>query len=560
MRLPIGISDFRELILEEYVFADKTPLIKEVMDDGAKVILITRPRRFGKTLNLSMLRYFFQIKTQPAEKNLFADLLISKNQEFCAKHQNKYPVLFLSFKDIKKASFAQAYSQVATLISNLYKEHRYFLEGDCLFEDEKELFLAIIKEKATQAQIENSLVTLAKYMFKKFKQEPIILFDEYDTPIHEAYLSGYYEDMIGLMRGILGEALKDNSHLRKAVITGITRISQESLLSGLNNIEVYSLLREQYGQYFGFLEPEVVNLIAHMEQKPDLAKIKDWYNGYEIGKYILYNPWSILHCLKNNGKIAPYWLNTSSNALLHKLLSKSGTAVKQQLELLLQEQIIEQPLSENLIFRDIESKPEALWSLLLYAGYLKVIKSELGDFQLIAQLAIPNKEVRFVYSQIVSEWFSDALGLKSYEYFTRSLINGDMERFKLYLATYIMQSGSYFDFNCHTPEQIFHIFILGLVVGLRDKYIISSNKESGLGRFDVMFMPKDKNNAGIILEFKTSPTPQTLKDKADNALEQIKKRHYLQELKQHRLQKVLAIGLAFCGKEMDLVHENILLA
>jgi hypothetical protein len=296
-----------------------------------------------------------------------------------------------------------------------------------------------------------------------------------------------------------------------------------------------------------------------MEQKLDLAKIKDWYNGYQIGKYVLYNPWSILHCLKNNGKIAPYWLNTASNGSLHKLLSESGIEVKQQLELLLQGQIIEQPLSENLVFKDIESKPEALWSLLLYAGYLKVIKSELGDFQLMAQLAIPNKEVRFVYLQIISEWFSDALGLKSYEYFTQSLVNGDMESFKLYLSTYIMQSGSYFDFNQNTPEQIFHMFILGLVVGLRDKYIIASNKESGLGRFDVMFTPKDTKHSGILLEFKISPTPQTLKDKAFEALEQIKKKHYLQELKQHRLQKVLAIGLAFCGKEMDLAYENILL-
>jgi hypothetical protein len=557
MKLPVGVSDFSKLIKEKCQFADKTPLIKEIIDDGAEVILITRPRRFGKTLNLSMLKHFFEIKHD--EQNLFANLLISQDVEFCKIHQHKYPVIFLSFKDIKKDNFLQAYAKICTLISNLYKEHRYLLTGDCLEEDEKELFMSIIKAQATQINIENSLITLAKYLMKKFKQAPVLLLDEYDTPIQEAYLKGYYTEMIGFMRIILGETLKDNSYLKKAVITGITRISQESLFSGVNNIEVYSLLREKYGQYFGFVETEVVALMKATAPNSNLAAIKEWYNGYSIGKYTLYNPWSIISCLKNDGELAPYWVNTATNGLLYSLISKANIEVKDQLELLLQGQVIQQNLSENLVFKDIEKKPEALWSLLLYAGYLKVISKEMHGNRIIATMAIPNKEVSFVYDQIVEAWFSDAINLSSYDRFITSLATGDLEKFKLYLASYIMQTGSYFDFNSNTPEQIFHIFVLGLVAGLRDKYIISSNKESGIGKYDVLFIPKDKQFKAMIIEFKTSPNAHSLKDKAQEAVRQIKEKKYPQELIPHSLTHALAIGLGFCGKEVELAHEEIVL-
>jgi Predicted AAA-ATPase/PD-(D/E)XK nuclease superfamily len=556
MKLPIGVSDFSKLIKEECQFVDKTLFIKEIIDDGAEVILITRPRRFGKTLNLSMLKYFFEIKEQH-EQNLFANLLISQDAAFCNKHQHKYPVIFLSFKDIKKDNFLQAYAQICTLISNLYKEHRYLLKGDCLEEDEKDLFNNIIKKNAPQNEIENSLITLAKYLMKKFNQPAILLLDEYDTPIEEAYLKGYYAKMMGFMRGALGQTLKDNSYLKKAVVTGITRISQESLFSGVNNLSVYSLLREKYGQYFGFIEDEVKVLIKSCEVS--LEKIKEWYNGYKIGKYTLYNPWSILNCLDNNGKLAPYWLNTATNGLLYSLISKANIEVKDQLELLLQGQVIQQTLSENLVFKDIERKPEALWSLLLYTGYLQVLTSQMHGNRIIATMAIPNKEVSFVYDQIVEAWFSEAINLSSYDFFIKSLATGDLEKFKLYLASYIMQTGSYFDFNSNTQEQIFHIFVLGLVAGLRDKYIISSNKESGIGRYDVLFIPKDKQSVAMIMEFKTSSNIKGLKSKAQEAVKQIKEKKYPQELVPHTLTKALAIGLAFCGKHVELVHEEIAL-
>jgi len=554
MKLPIGISDFKEIIVGQYQFTDKSLLLKEVINDSAKVILITRPRRFGKTLNLSMLYYFFQ-QNNIEEENLFKNLLISEDQEFCKKHQNQYPVIFISFKDVKKSSYTAAYEDFVRLIRDLYSQHRYLLEDEVLYEDEKVVFMTLLNQQAAQRDIESAIKQLTVYITRKFNKSPIILIDEYDTPIQEAYLSSYYQEMMDLMRSMLGQALKDNSCLGRAVITGITRVSQESLFSGLNHLKVYSLLREKYGQYFGFTEEEVIKLIKDTKQKVSLNAIKEWYNGYQLGKHILYNPWSIINCLDNEGKLQPYWLNTSSNALIIQLLSKAKPIIKQQFEALLQGEIIEQPLSESLIFQNIETEVESLWSLLLYAGYLKVISSELNDYQLMAKIAIPNKEVRFIYDKIIAGWFSKAVSLESYTNFIQSLTEGDMDKFKMYITSYIMQTGSYFDFNSNTSEQIFHVFILGLVVGLRDRYNIHSNKESGLGRFDVICVPKDKEERAILLEFKVSDTAELLIEKAKEALLQIKEKQYIELLKQQEIKSVLAIGLAFYGKQMELIYE-----
>jgi hypothetical protein len=505
-----------------------------------------------------MLYYFLQ-SNQPVTQNIFKDLLIAKELEFCAKHQNKYPIIFISFKDIKQNTYAEAYENIITLISNLYSTHKYLLDGELLDKHEKNLFNAIIEEKANRAHIAQSMAKLSEYLARKFNTNPIILIDEYDTPIQAAYMQNYYEAMVGLMRGILGAALKDNKHLNKAVITGIARIAQESLFSGVNNLEVYSLLREDYGQYFGFSEEEVIELIEKTQEDIALVDIKEWYNGYQIGKHILYNPWSILNCLKQNGKLEPYWVNTASNELIGKLLSNANQLVKQQFEALLQGKIIEQSISPNLIFPEIENNPEALWSLLLHAGYLKVLSSKIDDLDLIAQIVIPNKEIRSVYNQIVKRWFNNNLSLPSYDKFIQSLMNHDIEKFKHYLTTYIMQTGSYFDFNSNTPEQIFHVLVLGMVVGLRDHYAIHSNQEAGFGRFDVIFMPKNNKNNGILLEFKTAKTSKQLVAKAKEALAQIKDKEYFQSFKQHEVANVLAVGLAFCGKQLELVYEQITL-
>lgn len=553
--LPIGVSDFKKLILGKYQFVDKTNFIKETINDGNEVILITRPRRFGKTLNLSMLYYFLQHNSSPGQ-NLFENLFIAADHDFCQKHQNKYPVIFISFKDIKKGSFEQSYSKIVNLISKLYKEHRSLLEGDLLYSDEKEIFIKIINKTANQLDIEDSLVLLVEYLEKKFGNLPILLIDEYDTPIQEAYLRGYYQEMMDLMRSILGQALKDNSKIQKAIITGITRVAQESLFSGVNNLAVYSLLREKLGQYFGFTEKEVLKLLNDNQSIVYIDEIKEWYNGYQIGKHTLYNPWSILSCLDHNGELKPYWLNTSSNDLVKELLDKIDYSVKGEFALLLQGKTIEKPLLENLVFPELKEKEEAIWSLLLYAGYLNVISSAIKGFQLMAQVSIPNREVMYVYDGIIAGWFRKGSSLDTYKEFIQSLKLGEMAIFKKYLSE-ILDIGSYFDFNRNTPERVFHSFMLGLTVGLKDEYIIKSNQESGLGRFDVVFIPKNKQIKGILLEFKTSDKIDLLLDRAQEALEQIKDKQYFQIFKQHEVKNILAIGLAFCGKQLELMHEEM---
>lgn len=556
VRLSSGVSDFKELINGKYKFIDKSLLIQEIIGDGAKVILITRPRRFGKTLNLSMLYYFLQ-RNHCQDENLFKHLAVSKDLNFCEIHQNQYPVIFISFKDIKKSSYTAAYDDIVRLIKDLYSRHRDLLDGTLLYDDEKATFMTLLNQEGTQSDIESAIKHLSEYITRKFNKAPIILIDEYDTPIQEAYLKGYYSDIIDLMRNILGQALKDNAFINKAVLTGITRIAQESLFSGVNNLEIYSLLREKYGQYFGFTESEVSRLITETGQKVSLNAIKEWYNGYQIGKYILYNPWSIIGCLRNNGNLKPYWLNTSSNDLIRELLTKADYALKEQFEILLQGKTIEKPLLENLVFTDLDKKEETIWSLLLYTGYLNVLYSEIRGFQLIAQVSIPNKEVMYVYEEIVAGWFRRGTSLASYKRFIRSLSLGEVNIFKQCLSDYIMETGSYFDFNQNTPEKVFHSFMLGLVVGLKDEYIIRSNQESGLGRFDVIFIPKNKQRSGILLEFKTSETIDLLLDKAQEALEQIKDKRYIEIFKQHDITSILAIGLAFCGKRMELVYEKV---
>jgi hypothetical protein len=559
VRLPVGISDFQELITGKYIFADKSLLIKDIMEDGAKVLLITRPRRFGKTLNLSMSYHFLQMNF-PSGEDLFRELAIAEDKEFCNKHHHQYPVIFISFKGVKQSNYISAYNFITDLIRRLYVEHRYLLDSDLLLESEKKIFTNILDKEADEADIIGSIRQLSEYMVRKFGKPAIILIDEYDTPIQEAYLEDYYSEMIKLMRGILGEALKDNSCLAKAVITGITRISQESMFSGLNNIKVYSLLNEKYGQYFGFIEAEVSNLIAETGQPVELSAIKEWYNGYQVGKYVLYNPWSIINCLSNEGALQPYWLNTSSNDLIYKLLSNASVDVKYAYEELLQGKEIERSVSDNLVFSDIEQRTEYLWSLLLHAGYLKVLSRNLVGNKFMCTIAIPNKEVSFVYDHIIEHWFETKRYVDAYNKFTLSLINGDIEKFKMYLSSYILQTSSYFDFNKNSPEQVFHVFILGLVVGLREHYYINSNQEAGMGRVDVIFIPHDKQKKGILLEFKVSEREDLLLERAQEALKQIKDKQYFEAFKQQKVSDVLAIGLAFCGKQVELAYENLSLS
>ena len=442
-KFAIGTSDFKDIIKDGSTYVDKTLFIKEVMEDHAKVILFTRPRRFGKTLNMSMLYHFLKREGE----DFFGGLKIKEHGDFCAQYQNKYPVIFLTFKDMKPTSFKSFITAMKRVLNKLYAKERFLTEGDFLNEEEKEYFQGIVNKKINDPEeLAGALCALIQYLHKYHGIRPILILDEYDTPIQEAYLQGYYEKMIPFMRVLLGSALKDNSDLEKAVLTGITRVSQESMFSGLNNIRVYTLMDQDYGEFFGFTEDEVISLLP---ENIHIEPIREWYNGYQIGPWKIYNPWSIISCLASRGEIDIYWINTSSNELVFQLIKKGGVRFREKFSNILQGIPQRQLIERGLTFTYLQNNTNAVWTLLLHAGYLNSLGKELDDASnLYATLSIPNKEIRGIYCQTVQKWFADEDGaLDGYEDLVNALKTGNVEKFTKEVRRYIRKTSSYFDFN-----------------------------------------------------------------------------------------------------------------
>jgi hypothetical protein len=558
LKYPIGYSDFRDIIQEERVLVDKTLMIPRIMDD-AKVLLFTRPRRFGKTLNLSMLKYFFSCQEENTA-DLFKGLNIHKAPKSYWQHQGKYPVIMLSLKDIKTSDFKSAYESISDLISRLYDEHNYLLASDLLNEPNKERFNSTLRQQLTSGQLKSSLQTLCIWLFKYYGEKPLLLIDEYDTPIHTAYVKDYYAEMIDFMREFLGITLKDDSHFYKAVITGILRVSKENLFSGLNNIEVYSFLSPKYAEYFGFTEEEVNVLFKKADLKHDAQQIKDWYNGYQVDSKTLYNPWSIISCIKHGGKLSPYWVNTSDNALIGKLLVTGGHEVQQDFEKLMQGQKIETVLNEHLTFQQFTNNRVAILNLLFMAGYLNAIAEDesLSPVQgePLYQLRIPNQEVHNLYHWLIYEWLSGNSGELWFPRFLQELREGKLDIFERKLAQLMQNVFSYYDLKTKTPEQFFHGFTLGLVADMQKDYVIKSNREGGEGRYDVALIPKDEKAGlqGFIFEIKSvdCADQDELKLHAQKALEQIEALGYDQEMTAQNVSKLTKIGMAFSGKKIAM--------
>ncbi len=552
--LPLGIDDFRDLREGGYYFADKSLFIQDVIDDAAKVILLPRPRRFGKTLNLSMLYYYFALDQTEHYRDLFKDLAIMQAEVAHTRHQNQYPVIFFTLKDIKDASYEQAYQAIAFLMADLYAKHDYLLESQNLKPYEKEFFYQIMTRKATEVEVRNSLRELVRYLHVHHGIRPILLLDEYDSPIHTAYSKSYYHEMVSFMQGFLGSALKGNLDLHKAVITGILRVAQASIFSGLNNIIVYSILRAPYSQYFGFLEEEVRHLCEQTGVSHTMADIRQWYNGYQFGNTKVYNPWSILNYLHFNTPPQPYWVNVANNTLIKDLVTQAQSDVKAQFESLLQGQSVIQTITEEMVFPDLPQKESALWNLLLFTGYLTLVNVDLSLGYQNATLKIPNLEVQRLFETMVRDWFNtQQLSFKAYHGLLESLVQPDIAKFERLLQSYIRESGSYFDFNQHTKEQVYHAFVLGLVVGLKDQYYIQSNRESGDGRFDVCLFPKNSDAVGLLIEFKKTENLAELEATATAALEQIQDRRYDTLLHQYGVKQVLYLGIAFAAKNVKIM-------
>ncbi|MFZ3131752.1 MAG: AAA family ATPase [Desulfosporosinus sp.] len=550
-RIAIGVSDFREMLTGAYYYVDKTFFIKDILEDGSKVILLPRPRRFGKTLNMSLLRYFFE-KSGQDNRELFEDLTIGQEPD-CMVKQGQYPVINLTFKEIKNDTWEGCLSSFKFIIWQEYQRHSYLLKSDVLDENDLCYYKRISDRSASLIDYQMALSKLSKYLYEYHKQKVIILIDEYDVPIQQAYLKQYYDPLISFMRNFMTAALKDNNYLEKAVLTGVMRVARESLFSGLNNLSVWTLLDEPYCQYFGFLETEVEELLKYYGIESQLEEVRNWYNGYISGNAVIYNPWSLLKYAQNwQGGLQPYWVNTSDNELVKRLISQGGYELKSELEDLLQGSALVKTINQNISMGEVEQNEENVWSFLLFSGYLKALTRDLIRGKFVCSLAIPNYEVELLYDDIIMSWFVNQSGRNKLQSLLKSLISGEIKTFALLFKDYVLASLSYFDTGRQEPEQFYHAFVLGLLVGLRPEYEVKSNRESGYGRYDVMVIPRDVNQAGIIIEFKKveADKGEDLEKAAAGALHQIEAKDYQQELLERGIHKIIKLGIVFRGKEV----------
>ena len=537
----IGIDDFRTIIKEECFYLDKTKFIEEIVENKTQVQLITRPRRFGKTLNMSMLKYFYSIEDRDENRELFNDLYIEKSPVF--EEQGKYPVIFLSFKDIKAKTADSCIKSITILIGELYKKYRFLM--DVLDELDRPIYMRYATNNIGIEELEKSLITLCSFLSNYYKECVILLIDEYDTPIISSYEYGYYDEIKNFFTTMYGSVLKGNLSLKKAVLTGIMRISKENIFSGLNNIRVNSILDKNFAQYFGLTEEEVESSLRDYGIEYKLEEIQTWYNGYNFGGVRVYNPFSITSYLDNR-KIMPYWVNTSSNTLINKVLKEANTSIFEDLSKLFQGEEIEKTIDIYSNFSDLKSA-EQIWYLLTNAGYLTPVK-ELGYDKY--SLKIPNEEVHYFFER---DFIKSFLGSRdNFDNILKYLLVGDFESFTYELEKIMLTSVSCFDFSANADEGYYHVFVLGMVLALRKEYYIYSNRESGRGRYDLLLEPRDRKRNGFVIEFKAPDSKKYLEKESEEALKQIEKNRYFMELKERGVSNIFLVGMAFNKRDFRL--------
>jgi hypothetical protein len=546
-RLPIGISDFKNLIENDYLFADTTNMIEEVYHETAKIILITRPRRFGKTLNMSMLSYFFDNTQQTS--HLFKGFDIA-HDSMVMKEINAYPTIFITFKDIKNSNWEDCLLNTKMMLSNLYKEKETFLKNVLADKDERKYYRSIIERTATEVDYQNSLKKLINYLEREYNKKVLLIIDEYDIPIQSGWTHGYYDDVIDFMRVFLSAALKDNSNLFKGILTGIYRVAKESIFSGLNNLKVFTVLNERYSNYFGFTEGTLEKILEtlNMNDNKEIKNgLKEWYNGYRFGKHIIYNPWSVINYLYDK-ELKPYWINTSSNDLIINLIEKNmkGNEIfREEIETLISGGELKKTIDDATSLREIERNLNSIWTLFLFSGYIKPeeIKLEKGKYK--CKIKVPNEEVMIFFQDTVSEWL-ERHDYNRLEDMTQHLVKGNGEAFCENLKAYVMGTLSYYDIE-KKSENTYHILLLGMFSHLQGDYWIKSNRESGKGRYDVLLKAKDKNHYSAIIEIKA----ETTQKKIEEGLEQIERNEYIQELKSEGYTKILKVALGVDGKDVQ---------
>lgn len=546
--MPIGVDDFKK-VRENYYFVDKTDFIRQLIDSHSDVTLITRPRRFGKTLTLSMLEYFFSIDRVKESDNLFHGLAIEKAGTEYMKYQGKSPVIFISLKDIKNASWESMLDQWGLFIRNVYLRYKYLCTSDTIDDDMKEDFYRITKRKANENELADSLAKLMEIMQAYYDKPVILLIDEYDAPIQQAWERGFYDECIGFMRRFLGRALKTNASLDFAVLTGVLRIAKESIFSGLNNLDVCSVMTDQYSDVFGFTADEVSDIASVLQRRHMLPDIQAWYDGYHFGKADIYNPWSVINFFDKQ-TLADYWVNTSGNAILRQLMKQTDAEQKESLLSLLQGDSVTAVIREGVIYDDIGENPDALYTMLLTTGYLTAIHKQSTFGGQLCRLVIPNREVKDAYRAEVLERMRGRLAASSLLLMMEDLVAGHVVPFSKTLERYIAYLVSSYD--AANKESFYHGFLLGMTALFVPEYVVESNRESGYGRFDIAIFPKDTSKAGVLMEFKAADSEAQLEDKADEALRQIEEKQYGTEFEKRGISKVWKYGIAFCGKQVHV--------
>ena len=553
--LPVGISDYIRA-QSEYYYVDKTLLIKEFLDRKSFVSLFTRPRRFGKTLNMDMLRVFFEISDEDTSK-YFTDKAIWKCGDEYRKHQGKYPVIYLTFKDVKYDSWEATFTKIAGLLQEEFGRHSELRTSDKLEKYEKDYFEKVLDGRADVVELSTSLQRLSKMLAEHYRKAPVIIIDEYDTPIQEGYSKEFYDEIIGFMRNFFSGAFKDNSNLSYGFLTGILRIAQESIFSGLNNLTVNSIMDEEYDGFFGFTEDEVNKMLAYYGASDKEEELRNWYDGYYFGNKEIYNPWSVISYLSRGCLPQAYWVNTGKNEILEDVLKTATDDIQEKLFSLLQGERVIARIDQNVVYRSLTEDPANIYSLLLVAGYLKTPKKELqGDGAWLCEVSIPNREIAAVYKSEILSYLMQigAMGRGTANKIAESLYAHDTKKLQDGIEEYMMKSISFYDAGA---EGFYHGLVLGLVALMDNQYKIRSNRESGDGRYDISMLPRENKYPGMIMELKWGKdlSDEELDTLSAEALNQINENAYDTEMKEERIPDIIKFGIAFSGKKLKIRTE-----
>jgi len=545
--VPIGIEDFKEIIDKDYYFVDKSLMIKEILDSGSKITLFTRPRRFGKTLNMSMLRRYFE-KTEEDNLYLFDGLKIFETGEKYRQYMGQYPVISISLKSMKQSNYQESFSEFKNMISKEVWRHKELLVSDKLMPLSRKKLEMICDDTADNAVYNTALKLLSDCLYEVYGKKVIVLIDEYDVPLENAYFNGFYDEMINLIRSVFESVLKTNDSLEFAVLTGCLRISKESIFTGLNNLNVYSVTDNAFSKYFGFTEQEVKQITDYYNLSDCFDTIKNWYDGYLFGETEIYNPWSVLNYIQyalNNRKRIPkaYWINTSSNNIIHELIVKSDRKTKNDIEALVTGHSIDKPLYEDITYTNMDVKSEYIWSFLLHTGYLKPADIYQKGIQTYFSAVIPNTEIITIYENTFRQWFDESIRIADKSVLLHAVLEGNTETFELEVNRWLLKSISYHD----GYENFYHGFLVGLLE-YSDEYLVESNRESGTGRNDIVIKNVLTREVAVVLEIKSVDKNETLDSMCDIALKQIDEKQYEVNLGYEGYKKIIKYGIAFEGK------------